>query len=102
MRKDNKPSFRKIQQHTFSGNKYRILWKNPGKRKGDQLAGLCDPPTINNKTITIDPNLSEKELLKTAVDESIHATCWPLDNEYVDSMSNSIGEFLWRMGYRLK
>lgn len=65
-----------------------------------ELTGLCEEPHAPDKTITIDSSIGDKELLKTAIDESIHACCWPLDNDYVDQMSEAMGELLWRMGYR--
>ena len=95
-----------IKHHNFAGNKYRVVWEKPvdehGEHGGVELNGLCEEPSAYGRKITIDPNLEQKELLKTAIDESIHASLWALDNEFVDKMSESIGEFLWRMGYRIK
>lgn len=96
----------KIKSHTFSGNKYKIAWKQPPKSKDpggkySRPLGLCDPPTEPDKTITIDPTQDEKEFLKTIIDEGIHANIWAIDNDIVDGASESIGEFLWRIGFRL-
>lgn len=96
----------KIKHHDFAGNKYRVVWETPvdeyNEHGGAVINGLCEEPSINGRKLTIDPDLTEKELLKTALDEGIHASIWALDNEFVDKMSDSLGEFLWRMGYRLK
>jgi len=91
--------FKNIKKHVFAGNNYNIEWKKPAKET--KAKGLCESPDTFDKTITINPYLEEKELLKTALDESIHGCLFALDNDFVDDMSESIGEFLWRMGFRI-
>jgi len=94
----------KIKHHNFAGNKYRIKWEKPvdvyGEHGGVEINGLCEEPSIYGRKITIDPDLPDKELLKTAIDEAIHGCIFALDNDFVDKMSESIGELIWRMGYR--
>lgn len=101
------PKLKAIKEHTFAGNKYKIAWEKPTDWKDDQgrpveLTGLCDPPDEPGKTIMIDPDVDELVFLKTIVDEGIHACDFSIDNDYVDRMSETIGEFLWRVGFRLK
>lgn len=94
-----KRKFNNIKNHNFAGNRYKIVWHKPDRNRN--FTGLCDAPESHGRTMTIDPNIGELELLKTAIDESIHACIWPLDNDFVDKMSDSIGDLLWKMGFRL-
>lgn len=99
-------SFRDIKRHTFCGKSYKLSWVNPGEFLNEEgkmakADGLCQDPKAPDKTITIDPDIHEKDLLATALDEGIHACLWELNNDFVDDMSNSLSEFLWRMGFRL-
>ena len=98
MAKRKKNKFEKsIKSHVFAGNKYKIIWK---KRK--DCYGLCLHPSNKPKRMYICPYLNEKDLIKTAIDEGLHCSIWELDNQCVDLISESIGEFLWRIGFRLK
>lgn len=102
-----KQTLEAIKRHSFCGKRYNITWEKPpkwpdGKGNKFQPTGLCDSPDSLDPTIVIDPQLTEEELLKTAIDEAIHACIWPLDNDFVDEMSESIGSLLWRMGFRLQ
>lgn len=95
--------FERINSHTFPEGRYYFLWKRPLQTtKNMTVMGLCEEPCTPKRTITIDPGVTEFEFLKTCVDESLHASLWALDNTYVDKMSDAIGSFLWRVGFRLK
>jgi len=91
--------------HLFRGDKFRVLWKRAftgGGKKSPRIE--ADGTTANCKVvkvITIDPNLSERRLLKVLVDEGIHACNFDLDNEVVDQYSDAISSFIWKVGYRL-
>jgi len=95
----------KIKSHVFRGRRYTLAWRPVTKAEKKQMKvdaiGSCDgPPSAKGKSITIDPSLSELELLRAVIDESIHACMWDLDNVAVDEMSSSISRFLWRLGFR--
>jgi hypothetical protein len=95
----------KIKHHNFAGNKYRLKWEKPvdiyNEHGGAEINGLCEDPSTPNRKITIDPDLPEKELLATMIDEGVHASIWQLENDFVDKLSDSLSEFLWRAGFRL-
>ncbi len=102
----DKKKLRSIKRHSFAGNSYNISWVKPSPTVDDkgnkvEVYGLCEEPKTEDKKITISPHLSEEEFLKTCIDEAIHACNWSLDNEAVDDMSESIGSFLYRIGFRL-
>ena len=85
---------KRIRQFIFRGKKYIIRWR---KMKG---LGLCDPPDKKDKAITINSTLRGQELLRVAIDESIHACFWDLDDAMVGEASASISEFLHAIGFR--
>ncbi len=83
--------------------KFKIVFKRPNKKH--EADGLClHPKGFRDKIgkVYIDPYLKEQRFLKVSIDELIHANCWPLDNDVVDIMSDTIGNFLWELGFRLK
>lgn len=99
----NKKTFKKIKTHIFRGKKYKIIWRRPPKHFfGEIVDGSCDDREATDKEMWINPDLEEKDFLKTCVDESFHACFFELDNEIVDEISESMGEFLWRVGFRLE
>lgn len=92
-----------IKFQDFCGNRYRIVWKKPSKElAGGDAWGLCDDPTAPEKTIHISPNLDEYDFLTTCLDEAIHGCNFSLDNDHVAEIAESIGLFLWRIGFRLE
>lgn len=90
---------RRINNHTFRGRRYAIKWRKPKTHPLD--VGTCDPPHVVNKTIEIDPRQEEKEILRVAIDEGLHACHWDIDNDSVDETSTCLSDFLWRIGFRL-
>ena len=87
----------KIKSHDFAGNRYKVIWKKPGKGAW----GMCEDNGAPEKTMYISPSLQEYDFLTTCLDEAIHACNFSLDNEHVDEMSSTIGSFLWRIGFRI-
>jgi hypothetical protein len=85
---------RRIKYANFRGRRYIVRWR---KMKG---LGLCDPPDLPKKKITLNSNLKGKELLRVAVDEAIHACFWDLDNDMVGEASYAISDFLDRIGFK--
>lgn len=102
----------KVKKALFKGKKYNIEWKTipdetviVGKKKIKvKIYGLCDSPkeSEEERKITISPQQSEKDLLITCIDEGIHACNFSIRNDVVNRMSTSIGEFLWKIGFRIK
>ena len=97
--------FNKIKSHMFRGRRYTIQWRplsrsEKRQMKTDAIASCDGPPSVK-RNITIDPSISEQELLRAAIDEGIHACVWDFDNTAVDEMAESISRFLWRLGFRL-
>ena len=95
----------KIKSHIFRKKRYKIVWRRISsaekkKMKVDAIAS-CDSPGTKGKQITIDPTISGRDLLRSAMDEGIHACVWDFDNQAVDEMAESISRFLWRIGYRI-
>lgn len=100
--KNTKLKFNKVKEFDFREGPYKIIYKKLGKAS----TGECEQPPFKyfkkSSKMYIDPNLDEKEFLKTVLDEAFHANLWEIDNEIVDQISTNIGEFLWRLGFRLK
>ena len=94
---------KKVKTHNFSSNRYKIVWRKPTKQMaGGDAWGLCDDNAAPEKTIHISPSLNEYDFLTVCLDEAIHACNFSLDNDHVGEMSTSIGNFLWRLGFRLQ
>lgn len=87
---------RPVRSHVFRGRRYQIRWKKlPG-----EVAGFCHGPNVQGKQIVLDPRVRGKDELRVLIDESLHATCWDLDNESVAEISRDIASLLWRLNYR--
>ena len=99
--KTKKGVFRKVTNVVLRGTTYRLSWRKP-RAKDDVPAplGLCDPPTLKHRTITIDPNVEEEELLDTIVHELTHGCIWDLKESVVGAMASDITRILWDCGYR--
>ncbi len=105
-----KQKFTHVDSHIFMGKRYRVVWKSPrrdgvcprcGQATSHKNDGECDPPDAPLKGIMIGPKLSEPELLETAIHESLHASGWFLDEQWVDQAAMDIGLFLSRIGFHL-
>ncbi len=82
-----------IKSHTFSGVKYDIDL--------DPCLGYCDEPSPARPTLFIDwHSMSDKEGLRVAIHEAMHACNWNKSEEVVDENSKDIARFLWRLGFR--
>ena len=99
----NKNAFNKVKSHVFRGKKYKIIWRKPPKSFfGVEVEGCCDDRDSREKEMWINPDVEEKDFLKICIDESFHACLFEVDNEIVDEISESMGDFLWRIGFRLE
>ena len=92
--------FQHIKSHVFAGRRYKTVFRKVNSTK--DFRGLCDPWNKKGKTITVATNQSDLNLLKTVIDEGIHACFWPLENVEVDKCSEAIGNLLNRMGFYFK
>ena len=94
---------KRVRAHDFVGPRYKIVWKKPSKAlAGREAWGLCEDNSAPEKTMHINPNLSEYDFLTVCLDEAIHACNFSLDNDHVGEMSSSMAYFLWRIGFRLE
>ena len=92
-----------IKHQDFCGRRYKIVWKKPTRElAGGDAWGLCDDPSAPEKTIHISPHLEEYDFLTTCLDEAIHGCNFSLDNDHVAEIADSIGLFLWKIGFRLE
>lgn len=62
--------------------------------------GLCDPPNMPGKAITVDSRLTGEEELAVTLHECGHAALWALDEDFIDEWSEDVARMLWRLGYR--
>jgi hypothetical protein len=82
-----------IKTHTFNGTKYEIDFQS--------CLGYCEEPHPKIPTLFIDwHNLSDKESLRVAIHEALHACNWSRGEVEVDKTSRDITGFLWRLGFR--
>lgn len=79
-----------------------ILGKRWRLREVPNLAnrGDCDPPDKPNKEIRIWQGCKGEERLEVLVHECIHASHWPLSEEYVAKFAEDLARILYRLGYR--
>jgi hypothetical protein len=94
---------RRVRSHTFRGKKYRIVVRAiPDKEEAN---GFTESPSTKCKKMVIDPRCkvhdSDRELLKTLLDESLHCVWFDIDNDVIDTVSRDIANFLYRAGYRM-
>ena len=101
--KYKKLNFNQIEKLDACEGTFEIKYRKPHKKHNAN--GLTvHPEHFKNKIgkIYLDPTLKEKDFLICVIDELIHSNVWALDNEYVGHMSDSMGSFLWNLGFRLK
>lgn len=86
-----------VRTHTFNGRKYTII--------AEKLDGYCDQFDLtaeNARTLIILPDLNTRKGLITAIHEALHAEDWTVTEEPIERVSKEIGDFLWRLGYRIE
>jgi len=87
--------------HLFRNKMYRVKITNVHPNDGDCNAdGDCDAPDTPKKKLRVNKNLGDKKFMIVSLDESVHACQFDLDNEVVGEIANSIGNFLWKLGFR--
>jgi hypothetical protein len=75
-------------------------WNLKRGHPGPQNNGLCDHPDTQNKTITVQKSLKDKDELRIILHELFHAMNWAASEEYVDETSTDVANILWKLGYR--
>jgi hypothetical protein len=80
----------------FRGNKYRVVKVN---KNALTFAGNCEPPNKKGRKINI-PTGHNPQSLEIQIHEALHACFWDLDDPSVDGAATSIGQFLWKLGWR--
>ena len=83
-----------VKTHTFNKRKYTI---DIGK-----FEGSCDQYKCSDHYLSILADLDTQKGLITAIHEALHACKWTASEDSVDTTSNDIGRFLWRLGFRIK
>ena len=63
--------------------------------------GACQPPGTPHKKILLDRNVKKSDflLLSTMLHEALHATCWALDEEYVERYCIDTARIIIDMGF---
>ena len=80
---------------TVNGKRWKL-----GFHYGCPYRGQCDAPGVPGKQIRIDKTLDGEEQLEVLIHELLHAGCWHLDEESVETVACDIARILWRLGYR--
>jgi hypothetical protein len=89
------PDINRIKKHKFPQGNYKIHWKKPKDNEGE-----CSDP--KDRQMWINPKLDDQELLRVSIDESLHASLWAIDNDIVYEIADCMGEFLYKLGFRLE
>ncbi len=82
---------RPVKTHTFNGEKYLITV--------DSLDGMCST-FKKERELVILADLNKQAGLITTIHESLHAENWSKKEADVERVSQEIGSFLWRLGFR--
>jgi hypothetical protein len=85
-----------LKSHVFRGKKYKISLR----KRMEKADGECDSPDAVRKTIRLSTSARPDRQLTVAVHEALHACLWDLSEDAIASTAESIGSFLWRLGYR--
>lgn len=81
-----------IKTHTFRGLRYRIITQ--------KLDGFAEVPGYESRGLYIDPELSPKAYLETAIHEAMHCEDFDIAEQVIDRRAKSLTRWLWRLGYR--
>lgn len=80
---------------SFDDKKYKLVWKKPYRSEG-----LCADPKspAEDRTMHINPNSTNKELVLLLLHEGLHAEAFFFDEETVERISSNLTELLDRVG----
>jgi len=82
-----------IKTHVFRGIRYLIHVE-------DKIDGWAEVPGYEPRSIYVDPELSPKQFLETAIHEAMHAEDKDVSEQTIDRRAHSMHRWLWRLGYR--
>jgi len=84
---------KRIRSHVFRGRRWKIEYSR--MRNAD---GLCDPPNLPEKTLTLRSGLTGRDAVEVAIHEGLHACLWDLDETTVEETARDITALLVRIG----
>lgn len=84
--------------HKFRDRTWKIVKSR--FRKKTKILGECDDPCNTDRIMKIPVNGDTAEDLATCIHEAGHACLWDLDEIAIIEMSESIADFLWKLGWR--
>ena len=84
-----------LRSHRFRGRLWHLSARKP---KG--LAGVCEAPTLPNRSMYIPQQGGTLEHLETTLHEALHACFYDLDEESVEETARSMATLLWRLQWR--
>ncbi len=79
------------------GKFWRLLFTKDGL--GSKNWGLCDPPTLRDKAIRVDPDLKGQKRMEIIIHEVTHASGFHLSEEYVEEFARDLARILTKAGY---
>lgn len=87
----------KVRTATFRGKPWAIDLDST-------YDGFCDAPEHHDKKriLYVDERLTGKRRLTVLIHEALHAENPELPEDVVERSGESLGRFLWRLGYRAK
>ena len=83
-----------VKTATFNSRVYKI------DIDPDGTVGMCDQFDPQDRWLHIFTDLNTKKGIITTIHEALHAEDWKESEERIDQISEDIGRFLWRLGYR--
>lgn len=73
---------------------------NLGMHGEDRVYGDCSDPSVKNKEIRIWQGAKDEEELSTIIHETLHASGWHIDEDFVTRFADDCARILWKLGYR--
>lgn len=85
-----------VRKFKFRTRNYKINWRSIPKK--EYAHALTTSPNDPNPEIDIDLRYIDlRTLFRVLYDETLHTSCWDLDNEAVDEMATYGGEFMYQV-----
>lgn len=83
-----------------NGIEYKIYWESiPPK---EECYGYATPPTRKNQRVVLDKRMTEREKLEFVPHEIMHSYFFDIDEDAIKKCANTIGKYLYKIGFRLK
>ena len=77
------------------GDTYEVLFRKPNSAQYGEADGLCYNPAEESPKIYINPHLTPKSELNTAIHEFTHAFFWKRTEKEVYAFANALTKFLF-------